>query len=63
MLEEATIACPYCGEALTIGVEPETRGQRYIEDCQVCCQPMVIDVGDAPAERGAPEVTARRDDE
>jgi len=63
MLEETTIACPYCGEALTVGVEPEARGQRYIEDCQVCCQPMVIDVGDVSAAQGVPTVTARRDDE
>jgi hypothetical protein len=40
---EATIYCPYCGEAVQIGLDPgggET--QEYIEDCQVCCRPMQV---------------------
>ena len=64
MLEQATIGCPYCGEPIEIvvemAIEPEAMGQRYVEDCQVCCKPMVVDV---TSNGGAPMVTASRDDE
>ena len=59
MLEEKLISCPYCGEDITILVEPmiadgtdsaegifggEMQNYRYIEDCQVCCRPITIHV-------------------
>ncbi len=42
---EAEVGCPYCGEMVTIGVDP-TGGlvQTYVEDCQVCCQPWQVHV-------------------
>jgi hypothetical protein len=40
---EASVNCPYCGEAVTIGVDPAGGAvQDYVEDCQVCCQPWQI---------------------
>jgi hypothetical protein len=37
---EAEVMCPYCGEGVTIGLDPGGgRVQTYVEDCQVCCQP------------------------
>lgn len=44
MLEEAAIRCPYCGEAITLVVDASAGSQRYLEDCQVCCRPIVVDV-------------------
>ncbi len=41
-LLETQISCPYCGEALTVLVDPSEVGQEYIEDCQVCCRPIVM---------------------
>jgi hypothetical protein len=40
---EAEVSCPYCGELVTIGIDP-TGGQvqTYVEDCQVCCQPWQV---------------------
>jgi transposase-like protein len=40
-----TVACPYCGEPNVIAVD-EGGGsvQRYVEDCQVCCQPWEVTV-------------------
>jgi transcription elongation factor Elf1 len=35
-------ACPYCGEALVAELDPSIANQRYVEDCAVCCQPIVI---------------------
>jgi hypothetical protein len=40
MLEAATITCPYCWEPLEILLDLSIDEQDYIEDCQVCCQPM-----------------------
>lgn len=41
----APVSCPYCGEENSILID-ETGGslQRYVEDCQVCCQPWDVTV-------------------
>ena len=44
MLPTADIACPYCGEVITLVIDDSAGAQRYIEDCQVCCRPMVVSV-------------------
>ena len=37
------IRCPYCAETLTVVVdESGGRMQSYVEDCQVCCQPIQV---------------------
>jgi Cysteine-rich CPXCG len=42
---EAEVTCPYCGESVTIGLDPSGgRSQAYVEDCQVCCQPWQVHV-------------------
>ena len=38
------ISCPYCGESFDVVVDPSEPYQEYIEDCYVCCQPMVLTV-------------------
>jgi hypothetical protein len=43
-LAECTVACPYCGEALTLTIDASAGAQRYIEDCAVCCRPIEIAV-------------------
>jgi len=43
-LHEESVSCPYCGEPIDILVDPSVARQNYIEDCQVCCQPIVFDV-------------------
>jgi len=42
LLAHPKIQCPYCWEMLTIELDLSIDGQTYIEDCQVCCQPIVI---------------------
>jgi hypothetical protein len=40
---EVEVDCPYCGESVTIGVDPAGGAvQTYVEDCQVCCQPWQV---------------------
>ena len=41
-LLDRTINCPYCGESMSIVIDVSAGGQSYIEDCQICCQPMQI---------------------
>lgn len=42
---EADVVCPYCGEVVTIGIDPVGGVvQTYVEDCQVCCQPWQVHV-------------------
>ena len=46
---EKRIRCPFCAEAMTILIDTSSGAQSYIEDCQVCCQPMQVsfDTSDA----------------
>jgi transcription elongation factor Elf1 len=39
---ERRIACPYCAESMEVVLDLSAGSQSYIEDCQVCCQPMQI---------------------
>ena len=41
-LLDRNIGCPYCGERLTIVLDLSAGSQSYVEDCQVCCQPMQV---------------------
>jgi hypothetical protein len=49
--------CPSCGEENAIGIDQTAgRRQHLVEDCPVCCRPLVFDVvidreGDALLER------------
>ncbi len=40
MLEAIIAHCPYCGETFDTTVDCSAGSQRYVEDCQVCCQPI-----------------------
>jgi hypothetical protein len=53
------VDCPFCGETFETAVDCSAGAFRYIEDCQVCCQPIELagDVDDDGAPRG---VTAIR---
>jgi len=44
MLTPIDISCPYCGEPIEIVVDASAGGQRYIEDCQVCCRPITLSI-------------------
>lgn len=43
-LQENTVSCPYCGESIKVLIDHEEAGDQYIEDCQVCCQPIVFSI-------------------
>ena len=41
----ATVDCPWCGEDVAIGLDPGSgTHQCYVEDCSVCCRPLLVHV-------------------
>lgn len=34
--------CPYCWEEISMLLDPSTAENRYVEDCEVCCNPIEI---------------------
>ncbi len=41
---EKSVSCPYCGESINVLIDDSLSEQSYVEDCQVCCRPIVLDV-------------------
>ncbi|WP_194777330.1 CPXCG motif-containing cysteine-rich protein [Pararhodonellum marinum] len=39
---EHLFTCPYCFEEISMLLDPSVSRQSYIEDCEVCCNPMEI---------------------
>ena len=39
---EQFFQCPYCWEQISMLLEPSYEVQEYIEDCEVCCQPIKV---------------------
>ncbi len=61
VLTEQTVQCPYCGESISLLVDHSIPQQSYIEDCQVCCRPINLDVEVDP--NGGIEILATSGDE
>jgi Cysteine-rich CPXCG len=60
-VEFAIVECPYCGEAFETRVDASAGSCTYVEDCQVCCQPIEMELH--VAEDGTMErLTTRRGD-
>ncbi|SFU04685.1 CPXCG motif-containing cysteine-rich protein [Algoriphagus halophytocola] len=36
--------CPYCLAEISILVDPSLPSQQYIEDCEVCCNPIEVNI-------------------
>lgn len=34
--------CPYCWEEISMLMDPSVRVQTYVEDCEVCCNPIEV---------------------
>jgi len=58
MNESISISCPYCGEEIVIEPEPCDEPVEYVEDCHVCCRPILITIH--YSEEGS-QVTASRE--
>jgi len=57
--EFVAVQCPFCGESFETAVDPSAGSFRYVEDCQVCCQPIEL-TGDVDDDGALLGVTAGR---
>jgi hypothetical protein len=59
--QSVSVSCPYCGEFFDTLVDISAGSASYIEDCQICCQPieMALTVDDSGQFTG---LSARRGD-
>lgn len=39
---EYFFTCPYCWEQVSMVLDTSVRRQTYIEDCEVCCNPIEV---------------------
>ena len=41
-MEEYFFQCPYCWEQISMLVDTSQNHQNYIEDCEICCNPIQV---------------------
>lgn len=44
VLVEIQVQCPHCGETITMTADTSQGDYATIEDCEVCCAPMNIEI-------------------
>jgi hypothetical protein len=42
MMLEHFFQCPYCWEEISMLLDTSVPAQTYVEDCEVCCNPIVV---------------------
>jgi hypothetical protein len=62
-IESQTVYCPWCGSPIALVVDCSGGSQEYVEDCAVCCQPMVVRVTVDTQGEGVLAVSVFREDE
>ncbi len=60
-LQTTFLQCPYCWEEIEVVVDCSVPRQQYVEDCSVCCRPILIVVAAADGE--IESIEARTEDE
>ena len=43
-MEEYFFQCPYCWEDISMLVDYSVSDQNYIEDCEICCNPIQLNI-------------------
>jgi transcription elongation factor Elf1 len=41
-MEEHYFTCPYCWETISMLIDLSVDQQAYVEDCEVCCNPIEV---------------------
>jgi hypothetical protein len=59
--EFVVVSCPYCGEAFETSADVSAGPSEYVEDCQICCQPIEMELR-LDDNGGFLELVARRGD-
>jgi len=39
-----SVQCPYCGETFETEIDTSGGSQEYVEDCYVCCKPIIFHI-------------------
>jgi hypothetical protein len=42
--EFVVVSCPYCGEPFETSADASGGPCKYVEDCQICCQPIEMEL-------------------
>jgi hypothetical protein len=42
LIHPETITCPYCWQSIEIALDLSVDEQTQVEDCSVCCRPIVV---------------------
>ena len=50
LIHETDISCPHCGESFPLQIDTSVSEQTLIEDCSVCCWPIVLTIHCRPGE-------------
>jgi hypothetical protein len=58
VIQLETITCPYCWESIEITLDLSVESQRQVEDCSVCCRPIVIRYSAVDGELASLDVAA-----
>lgn len=61
LIEHHSVTCPHCWEPVELTFDVSVPEQRYVEDCAVCCRPMVVSY--TAAEGRLLDVNVWRDDD
>jgi len=43
-MEEYFFQCPYCWEQISMLIDVSQNNQKYIEDCEICCNPIQLSI-------------------
>jgi|TARA_R110002110_G_scaffold104340_9_gene263162 transcription elongation factor Elf1 len=43
-MEEHFFQCPYCWEQISMLLDVSVGSDKYIEDCEVCCNPIEVSI-------------------
>jgi cysteine-rich CPXCG protein len=47
---ETDVVCPHCGESFPLQVDTSQSEQTLIEDCSICCRPIILKIDCRPGE-------------
>jgi Cysteine-rich CPXCG len=50
LLQGRDTYCPHCGETIHLTLDLSVARQSYVEDCPVCCRPMMVSCSAADGE-------------
>ncbi|MFT4572544.1 MAG: hypothetical protein ACI8TX_003510 [Hyphomicrobiaceae bacterium] len=60
-IDTETARCPHCGEPIELVIDTSVPLQTYVEDCEVCCRPIVVRV-QTSSDGGASVAVARENE-